>query len=252
MQRYFVPDENWQENTVMIQNDDAHHIQRVMRYRDGDRIICNHPDGNAAICRIVSIYSTEVCLQIEEWLNESMEMPVDVTIAQGIPKGDKFEYVLQKGTELGASTFLPVQSERSVAVWNGKKFEKKLGRFQKIVKEASEQSHRNKIPEVMPVHTTSEMAEYARAFDVKLFAFEEEAKRTASQSLGTVLGRLEKGKRILVYIGPEGGISKEEAAMLKEYDFTPIRLGPRILRTETASLYVLSSISYHLEELRCT
>lgn len=251
VQRYFIPENNWQENMVTITNDDAHHIQRVMRYQEGNRIICNHPDGRAAICRITSVSPSEVCSSIEEWLHETVELPVNVTIAQGIPKGDKFEFVLQKGTELGAKTFIPVQSDRSVAVWNERKLDKKLARFEKIVKEASEQSHRNSIPAVKQVMTTKQMASYSQQYDVKLFAFEEEAKVISSQSLGQVIDNLKEGCNILVYIGPEGGISEKEAAFLKEHGFTPARLGPRILRTETASLYVLASISYHLEELRC-
>ncbi|MFD2751280.1 16S rRNA (uracil(1498)-N(3))-methyltransferase [Virgibacillus siamensis] len=252
LQRYFVPEENWRESIVLIHDDDAHHIHRVMRCHEGDRIICNHPGGSAAICRIISIGPAEVRTSIDEWLSESAELPVDVTIAQGIPKSDKFELVLQKGTELGANAFIPVQSERSVALWNDKKMEKKLSRFQKIVKEASEQSHRNRIPDILQVLSVEKMAAYLDKYDVKLFAYEEEAKSMPGKSLGSVINNLEKGSNVLVYIGPEGGISEKEAAVLTEHYFTPIRLGPRILRTETASLYVLASISYHLEELRCT
>ncbi|WP_174613853.1 16S rRNA (uracil(1498)-N(3))-methyltransferase [Virgibacillus ihumii] len=252
MQRYFVPAENWQNNKVLILDDDAHHIHRVMRSQEGNHIICNHPDGSAATCRIISTSPAEVRTSIDGWLNESAELPVDVTIAQGIPKSDKFELVLQKGTELGAKAFIPVQSERSVAVWNEKKLEKKLGRFRKIVKEASEQSHRNIIPDIMQVSTIEKMAASFDEYDVKLFAYEEQAKGAPGNSLGSVISNLKEGCKLLVYIGPEGGISEKEAAFLTKHNFSPISLGPRILRAETAGLYVLASISYHLEELRCT
>ncbi|WP_390361587.1 16S rRNA (uracil(1498)-N(3))-methyltransferase [Virgibacillus byunsanensis] len=250
MQRYFVPVTNWKTDVVYITGDDVHHISRVMRLQDGDQIICNHPEGKAATCEIISLTKDSVQATIIEWLNESVELPIDVTIAQGLPKSDKLDYVLQKGTELGAAAFIPFKAERSVVVWDAKKMEKKLNRYTKIVKEASEQSHRTKIPQIMPVLTVAGLIEEAANYDVLLFAYEEEAKREDHQSFGTILNKLRKDQRILVCIGPEGGFSQGEVNQLKENKFLPVRLGPRILRTETAPLYVLASISYHFEELR--
>lgn len=252
LQRYFVPAVNWREDEVIISGDDAHHIMRVMRNQEGNKLICNHPEGRAALCKITVLDNEIVHASIEEWLSEMTELPVDVTIAQGLPKGDKLELVLQKGTELGASTFIPVQAERSVVVWDTKKTEKKLQRYSKIVKEASEQSHRNKLPHINPVTTTDKLIKESVAYDMKLFAYEEEAKTADFQSFGTIIDKLEVGNRVLVCIGPEGGFSEKEANDLKQNGFLSVRLGPRILRTETAALYVLASISYHLEELRCT
>jgi len=251
LQRYFIPQEKWNDNQILIKGDDAHHIARVMRFQPEDKIICNHPDGRAAICTIMSIDQHVVHVAKEEWLEEEAELPIHITIAQGLPKGDKLDLVLQKGTELGAHAFIPFQAERSVVVWDRKKKDKKMKRFRKIVKEASEQSHRNKIPLIKETMSVAALIHESTAYDIKLFAYEEEAKVSHFQSFGTIVNNLEEGQHVLICIGPEGGFSEKEVQQLKENDFLSVRLGPRILRTETAALYTLASISYHFEELRC-
>lgn len=251
MQRYFVRAADWDGNEVIIKGDDVHHITRVMRFKEGDEIICNNAEGHAAICRIMMIDPRYIQASVSKWLDESVELPVHVTIAQGIPKGDKFDLVLQKGTELGAYSFIPFQAERSVVVWDEKKKDKKIQRFAKIVKEASEQSHRNLIPEIKQPMSIEDLLKESMNYDIKLFAYEEETRTTNHQSFGSFVHKLEDQQHLLVCIGPEGGFSKEEAAVLRSNGFKAVRLGPRILRTETAALYALASISYHFEELRC-
>ncbi|WP_010531037.1 16S rRNA (uracil(1498)-N(3))-methyltransferase [Lentibacillus jeotgali] len=252
MQRYFIPSENWIGNQVIITGEDTHHIIRVMRSRLGDEVICNHTDGNAAVCRITAIEKDKVYTVISEWLEESAEPPIEVTIAQGLPKSDKMEFVLQKGTEMGAASFIPVQADRSVVVWDDKKADKKMKRYSKIIKEASEQSHRNKIPSIDTVTSTTDLAKNSNDYQIKLFAYEEQAKVEMFQSFGRSVSRMSPGDRVLIVIGPEGGFSGQEVEVLKQNEFLPVRLGPRILRSETAALYALASISYHFEELRWT
>ncbi|GIO22080.1 16S rRNA (uracil(1498)-N(3))-methyltransferase [Oceanobacillus sp. J11TS1] len=252
MQRYFISKEQVEGQSIRIVGEDVHHISRVMRNKPGDEIICNTDAGNSALCKIEAMNETEVQVSIKSWLDESVELPVEVSIAQGIPKGDKFEWILQKGTELGAAKFIPFAAERSVAKWDEQKFYKKAKRFRKIIKEASEQSHRNRIPELSDVMPLKALLEESESYTVKLFAYEEEAKGSEknASSFASVLENLSDKERILLVIGPEGGISVEEANHLKEYGFEAIRLGKRILRTETAALYALASISYHTEELK--
>ena len=251
MQRYFVPMINWKAHGVMITGNDVHHITRVMRYKTGDSIICNHPNGQAAVCIITASSMDVVETTIVKWLDETVELPIKVTIAQGLPKGDKLDLIMQKGTELGAHAFIPFQAERSVVVWDNKKKDKKLQRLGKIVKEASEQSHRNHIPEIKQPMNLSALIKESEKYDIKLFAYEEEAKGAPHQSFGVSINELKDNQRLLVCIGPEGGFTSREAEKLKEAGFYSVRLGPRILRTETASLYVLASVSYQFEELRC-
>jgi 16S rRNA (uracil1498-N3)-methyltransferase len=249
MQRYFIPEENWNNDMVVIDGDDAHHIIRVMRMQIDDKIICNPPHSKAAICIIKQIGNDTITAEVVEWMEKDAELPVQVTIAQGLPKGDKMDWILQKGTELGATAFIPFQSERSVVKWDAKKAEKKLVRYAKIVKEASEQTHRNQLPEIKPAMSLKQLIEESTTYQVRLIAYEEEAKTASFQSFANIVSKLKAGDKILICIGPEGGFSPVEVDSLKEHSFLPVRLGPRILRTETAALYALASISYHLEEL---
>ncbi|WP_077621459.1 16S rRNA (uracil(1498)-N(3))-methyltransferase [Sediminibacillus massiliensis] len=250
MQRYFVSDYDPENATVTITGDDVHHISRVMRMEAGDSIICMVPEGHGAMCRIAEVKEDLVVAEIIEWLEEAKDLPVMITIAQGLPKGDKMELVLQKGTELGAFAFLPFQADRSIVKWDYKKAEKKLSRYGKIVKEASEQSHRTSIPRIHQVVNLVELLELSKQYDHKIFAYEDEAKSDTFQRFGDVLNEVTIGQSVLVCFGPEGGFSEREVEMLRENGFLSVRLGPRILRAETAPLYLLSAVSYHFEEMR--
>lgn len=249
LQRYFIPIENWQTETVEITGEDAHHIKRVMRGELTDKIICNHPDGNLAICELIELETT-VFAKIIEWKSEKHELPVHITIAQGLPKGSKIDLILQKGTELGASGFHLFQAEHSIVKWDQKKLAQRLIRYKKILKAASEQSYRNIVPEINSAKSLKELlATTAKSYDAVLFAYEAEAKTNSFNSLGNALRKLRINDQVLICIGPEGGFSHEEVELFKQYNAIAVRLGARILRTETASLYALSSISYHFEEM---
>jgi len=252
VQRYYVPKENWEKDAVLVTKEDAHHIKRVMRQQVGDQMICNHPSGKAARCIIDIIADDYVKARIMEWLEDDHELPVKVTIAQGLPKGNKLELILQKGTELGAAAFQLFEADRSIAKWDVKKAANRFKRFDKIIKEASEQCHRNLKPTLYDFQSLHEIVTDSPSYDHIIVGYEEEAKREIDYTFGDVLSTIRHGQSILIVIGPEGGFSKEEVIMLKEHGAIPVRFGKRILRTETASLYALASISYHFEELRCS
>ncbi|HLR54653.1 MAG TPA: 16S rRNA (uracil(1498)-N(3))-methyltransferase [Pseudogracilibacillus sp.] len=249
MQRYFVLENAWQSNQVEIKEDDMHHIKKVMRMEVGDRLECVHPSGAVAECEIQEYGENRIVLNIKAWLEENTELPVSVTIVQGLPKKDKLEFVLQKGTELGAFEFLLYEADRSIVQWDKKKQAQKVTRYNRIVKEASEQCHRQQIPDVSVKPLKEVVQNENNNYDVFLFAFEEEAKKASYTSFHQVLEGLPRGSRICLIIGPEGGFSEKEVQLLKQQQAQPIRLGPRILRTETAALYALASISYYFEEM---
>lgn len=250
MQRYFINENKWFENRVIITGEDHHHITHVMRMEINDKIIVNKHDGQAALGKITEITDNKVEAVLVKWLPENRELPVEVSIAQGLPKGDKWEFILQKGTELGAHHFVPFQADRSIVKWDSKKLNKKAPRWNKIVKEASEQSHRNIIPTVDTVLAFDQLMKKSSTYDWKFFAYEESARRESTVSLHEHFSQIGQGGSIIVVIGPEGGFTEEEASRFKREGFQSVRLGPRILRTETAPLYVLSSLSYYFEEMR--
>ena len=249
VQRYFVPMESFTESSVTITGDDFHHIVRVMRMEAGDTVIVVQPGGKAAVAEIKTITDDAVLADVVEWTKEEKELPVRLSIASGLPKGDKLEYIVQKGTELGAFSFFPFQAARSVVKWDEKKAGKKTERLQKIAKEAAEQSHRTVVPVVNEPVTLSGLIERAQDYDYKLIAFEESAKQGETAKLAATLKVIKPGQSILFVFGPEGGITEKELDKLVEAGFTACGLGPRILRTETAPLYALAAVSYHLELL---
>lgn len=246
LQRYFINEKICAAANI-ITGDDARHMSRVMRMKPGDEIVCCDPDGRCARCSIDEITTERVTVSVVAWLTHSAELPVYVTIAQGLPKGDKLDLVVQKGTELGAFAFLPFSGARSIVKWNGNKRERKTARLRKIAKEAAEQSHRNRIPDVRLPITFEELLREAHHYDVKIVAYEEDAKSQNGQTIAPLLTSLSANDSVLAVFGPEGGLTEDEADALKDVGFTSCGLGPRILRTETASLYVLSAISYQME-----
>jgi len=249
VQRYFVKQQAM-DNRFILEKEDRHHIVNVMRMQSGDRIICVDPQGKGAMCRIVEMTDDQLLADVVEWIETNAELPISVTIASGLPKADKLEWIIQKGTELGANQFMPFTAARSVVKWDDKKAGKKLDRWQKIAKEAAEQSHRGRISEVINPISFKELLSKSKQFDHKLAAYEEVSREGEVSVFSSVLKQMKAGESLLLVFGPEGGLAEEEVMQLKNNGFLLCGLGPRILRTETAPLYSLAAISYHFELLR--
>lgn len=248
MQRYFIEKlENQFE--VTITGDDFHHMTRVMRMNPGDTFY-GVIDKKTAIVKIESIQDKALTGRIIDWIEGTKELPIQVTIVNGLPKGDKLELIIQKGTELGANTFIPFNATRSIVKWDSKKAGKKTERLRKIAKEAAEQSHRTEIPEISDPVDLRRLLDLAQAYDYKLVAYEEDAKQGEAAQLVNTIGRMVPGQSLIIVFGPEGGLDSAEINQLLENGFQTCGLGPRILRTETAPLYALSAISYQLELAR--
>ena len=180
--------------------------------------------GNQLFAALMRYESDFVKAIPEEWLNEQKKMPVHVTIVQGLPKGDKLETVIQKGTELGADQFIPFKAERSVVKWDEQKSAKKLQRLKKIAKEAAEQSHRTTIPDIEMPHSISSLIEVSESYDHKLIAYEEEARAGESAALVQTLHEANVNDRIMIVFGPEGGLSEKEVATLRMLVFLHVVL----------------------------
>ncbi len=249
MQRYFISKDAVEFPKVCITGDDAHHIQKVMRMNPGDECLCAVSDETVYQCAVKAFAQKEVQLEILETHHENHELPVHIAIAQGLPKGDKFDLILQKGTECGASQFIPYEATRSVVKWAGNKWDKKADRFRKIIKEAAEQSHRSRLPELHSIHNRAQLMQLSREFDHVIVAYEESAKSGEQNMLANVFKSMPKDSSLLVIIGPEGGFSQEEIADFIEMGYKCCGLGRRILRTETAGMYILAAASYHFELL---
>lgn len=246
MQRYFVQNSQIQNQTIMIIGNDYHHIRNVMRMKPETKVYVCDEDGHTYLASVTRFTESAVNLRIIDAINHNPELKCRVTMAMGLTRQDKQEEVLRRITELGAAGFIPVAMERSLI--QVKDPEAKLPRMEMIVKEAAEQSHRSRLLTVHPVTSFSEFLAFSERFAIRLFAYEE-AGRMQNVDFPKVLKEKAKQQDVSVVImtGPEGGISPKEAEILKQHQFLEIGLGPRILRCETAPLYIMSAISYELE-----
>lgn len=251
MQRYFIPPERLTTAEAHITGDDAHHLLRVMRAQPGDEVIVSDGREREARVRLRTLEKDGATADIIEWLPLDREPAVEVWIAQSLPKGDKMETVIQKGTEIGAARFIPFVSERTVVQLDAKKESKRLERWQKIAKEAAEQAHRNRVPEVEPVHTWKALLGRIGEADKALLCYEKQdgqtLRRVIREALGEAAGR--GNVRLLLLIGPEGGFSEAEVAAAEASGCAAVGLGKRILRTETAAMVGLTCILYEAGEM---
>lgn len=247
MQKYFINQTIQLNQTFKIESGDHHHIEKVMRNKNGDHIISIDTAHVQYLC-IIEDVKKGIIKPIEK-LNIDNELDVEVTLIYALPKGDKFELVLQKSCELGVSHIIPLQSKRCVVKMTKEKFEKKLPRYQKILKEASEQSGRNKIPDIQNIITLKEIKNHLKEFN--LVAYEETAKQNKHGQLYKTLKELKAGQHIVVIVGCEGGFDESEINSLNELGVKCCSLGKRILRSETAPLYLLSVIGYSREVAKC-
>ena len=236
MQRYF---KNTNLDIFELSEDDSYHIIKVMRNKIGDKIEVVI-DNNLFICEIVEINNLVKVRRVEEVECDS-ELPCYVTIAQSLVKEQKMDLILQKSCELGVSEIIPINATRSIVKLD-KKETKKIERWNKILKEASEQSKRVVIPIVNEIMDIKDLANLD--YDIKILCTVNEL----STSLKNVLSKDLNNLKILLVIGPEGGFTDNEEKILIDKGFISTSFGRRVLRTETASLYALSIINYILME----
>ena len=232
MQRYFTNEKN--ENGYVLNKDDEYHIKKVMRMKINDciEIVDNK---KVYLCKIKSLEPLKV--DMEEEINENNEFDKKIIVVQSLVNENKMDLILQKGTELGAYSFYGYKSVNSVIKENNKS-DKKVDRWQKIVKESSEQSKRNIIPKVEKIIDLKELCELKA--DLKIILSVKEK----SNSIKNVLQSNRCCDTMIIVIGPEGGFDLKEEDTLVNSGFERVTLGKRVLRTETASLVALSMINY--------
>lgn len=236
MQRYFI-DKKFDE--IRFTDEQIHHIQKVMRMEKGDQIEVIFKD-KGYVCSICSLSPFEVT--IEKEIENNPELNVDITLLYCLPKGDKLDLVIQKATEIGANEIILVQSSRCVSKFKKEDFNKKLTRFNKIALEASEQSHRFKVPNIDKIIDFKDISKFK--FDYGYIAYEDEHYGTFIKDLENIKAHQSIG----IIIGSEGGFSKQEVDYANENGYKSVTLGKRILRSETACIHALSVISYLVEE----
>ena len=237
MQRYFANIDK--DYFAHLNPDDEHHVSHVMRMKKNDEIEVVH-EGKVFLCRIEDFNPLRIVVIHE--IENDVELKEDITLLFALTKGDKIDLVLQKATELGVKKVALIESERTVVTYEGKDQEKKLMRFNKIMKEASEQSHRLVVPSLLGIYNLKNLPQEVFS-DINYVAYEKDANDTDS-----IFSKVTKGKSITILIGPEGGFSEQEINRLTSLGFIRTSLGKRILRAETAAIYALSVLGYILEK----
>ena len=249
MHRFFVSPESISGDDVAIDGAQAHQIARVLRQRSGDSVIVLDDTGAEFQVVLSEVSSDLVQGRVIERRTGAAEPAVKITLYQALLKTDRFEFVLQKGTELGVSTFVPLLTDRVVArAPSGKRAAARTARWRRIVTEAAEQSRRSRIPAIGEPVTLRTACE--NAMPVALMPWEEE---TVPRGIRTVLVQARKkgwdGSELAIFIGPEGGFTVEEAELARSLGVQTLSLGPRILRSETAAVATVAAICYELGEL---
>ena len=237
MQRYFTS--LLDHEHIKLTKEDEHHLLHVMRMKRNDEIEVVAND-QLYLCRISNTNPLDIFIVHE--IQSDVELPSEVTLLYALTKGDKIDLVVQKATELGVKRIALFQSERTVVRFEEKDIQKKCERYQKIMKEASEQSHRLVVPELLGIFHLKELPKEVFS-ELNYVAYEKEA-----QNVSDSFPDFAKGKSITIAVGPEGGFSEEEIQRLIKLGFKTTSLGKRILRAETAAIYALSVIGYLLEK----
>lgn len=245
MYHFFVSKNNIVDHTIFIEGTDYNHIKNVLRMREGEEIsVGTGEDENEYRCMIEKFEDDRVICKLLFVKEANVELPAKVILYQCLPKADKMEMIIQKCVELGVSEIIPVASKRCVVKLDDKKASSKIARWQSIAEAAGKQSKRAIVPFIGQVTKFSDALKDAERADVKIIPYE---LCEGMEDTKEVFKNIKSGQTIAVFIGPEGGFDEGEVDEAIQSGITPISLGKRILRTETAGLAVMAWLSFVLE-----
>ncbi|RUO47436.1 16S rRNA (uracil(1498)-N(3))-methyltransferase [Pseudidiomarina donghaiensis] len=239
---YEAAGQPWQIGAnIHLSEDAANHVGRVLRMTAGQQLELFNGDGNNYAATIVEATKRSVTVTIEHVATNQSEAPLAIHLAQGISRGERMDFVLQKSVELGVTEITPLFTERCGVKLTGERLLKKQQQWQKIVIAACEQSGRSVVPQV---HTPMHLQQWLTA------GAPSGLKLTLDPYAAKPLRDLaDSPQQVTLFIGPEGGLTETEVQATASHEFLPVRLGPRILRTETAALTALSVIQYQFGDL---
>lgn len=249
MHKFFTSPENIHMDEGKIIGDDVKHIYKVLRLVEGEKVVLNNCEGIEYLGEITSISKSEVYIKIIKELDINNESGIEVYLFQGLPKAQKMDLIVQKGTELGITEFIPIITHRVDIKLKGEF--KKLDRLNRIALEAAKQSKRSLIPIVSDPIEFDEALVKLKTMDIFLVPYEN-AENLGVKGVVSELkksGTIKQVKKIGIMVGPEGGFEEKEIKQLKDEGAYIITLGSRILRTETAGFVATSLIQYELGDL---
>ena len=242
---FYVKNNQVNDETISILGDDVKHIRNVLRHKIGDELeVCDESEVRY-LTKIKDFQESEILLDILEQTEKNTELPVRIDLYQGLPKSDKMDLIVQKTTELGISSVIPVITDRVIVKLEKGNENKKIERWNKIAIEAAKQSGRQRVPVVENVVNLEKIVENLSKYDIVIVPFECEKDSTLKNILKNVKNKIEN---IAVVIGPEGGFSEKDIETLEKVsNVAKVSLGKRILRTETAGLATIAMLLYEYE-----
>lgn len=242
--RFYAAPDSIDGSTINLSTDETHHLARVLRLHPGDEAFAFDGCGQEYRCAFQAIKDNRARLEIIETLTDEVESPIRLTLAQAIAKGEKFDLVVQKATELGASCVIPLVTEHADVKLSDEKSEKRIERWRRISLEALKQCGRRRLVEIKPPLALKDLLETS-ANAGTLLVFSERGGGAITTALSEAIDK----KHVTAIIGPEGGWSADELALFDERGARSITLGPRTLRTETAAITALALIQHALGDL---
>ena len=245
MYHFFAEHENINDTYIDIYGSDVNHIKNVLRFKIGDELLISSGDNVDYSCHISQMADEYIRADIDAVDERGRELPSRIYLFQGLPKGDKMEFIIQKAVELGVFEVVPVAMKRSVVKLDAKKAPNKVKRWNAIAESAAKQSKRSIMPIVHDVLSFKEAVDMAAQCDIKLLPYECADGIAKTKEL---INNIEAGKSVAIFIGPEGGFDQAELDYATEAGCEIITLGKRILRTETAGMMLLSVLMYHFED----
>ena len=245
MLRFFVRPDDVERSTLRLSGHEAVHLVRVLRLGPGARISAFDGHGCEYVAVVDQVEADQVRCQILQQTAAAPPTSVSISLGQGLPKAEKFDWVIQKATELGVAQIVPLLTERTVPQLRGSRLATRQVRWQRIAREACKQSGQATVPHLWPPTSLEEFFVALQAAEVKLIFWEGEKR----QRLKAVLKADEQPATAAVVVGPEGGLTPAEVAQGESYGFLPVGLGERILRTETASLIAVALLQHRFGDL---
>jgi 16S rRNA (uracil1498-N3)-methyltransferase len=233
MPRFFVDDHLVCGQNLILPEPIVRHIQ-VLRMREGESLTLFNGRGGEYSATLNQLSKRSAECSLDDFHDVSRESPVWLGLAQAISSGDRMDFTLQKGVEMGVSMFQPLAAERSVVKLSGERADKRVTRWQEIVLSACEQSGRTVVPQVCPIMTVEQWLQQKLDADIRLLL--------SPLGSGRLADRVDAPGRAWLMAGPEGGYSAREEKLALDSGWTPMKLGPRILRTETAALAAVGAI----------
>lgn len=243
MSRFYVPKGSVHGKKIVISGEEAHHIIDVMRLKPSDAIVAFDGTGKEYAGLIASVAGKSVVVDIVRILEPAAVSGCAITLIQAIPKKAKMDYIVEKATELGVASIVPVFTDRTIPDWDDEKKASCVLRWRKIALEASKQCSRSDIPSVSAIKDFSRSIKDAPGYDLALIA-------TLADGIIGLRKALEgfTGKNIAIAIGPEGDFTPEEVKLATDAGFKPVSLGSRVLKSDTAGLAALAILDYELSK----